>query len=198
MKDMTITQKLAKIQASLKAPKDLYNSFGKYKYRNFESICEAVKPLLTELECCLTLSDSIVQVGERYYIKAIAELRDENGAIHASAYAREALDKKGMDDSQITGTASSYARKYACNGLFLLDDTKDADTDEYHQQTHSRASKKSELTPAQLMAVRNALKETGSTEEGFCKYFQIGSLNELTSEQYMKAMNMFASQKGKS
>lgn len=119
-------KKLQEIQKSLKAPKSQYNSFGKYNYRNQEDILEAVKPLLGEAE--LTLSDEIVMLGDRFYVKATATLRHESEEVSVNAYAREAETKKGMDESQITGTASSYARKYALNGLFLIDDNKDADT----------------------------------------------------------------------
>lgn len=127
------------IQSKLKAPKGNYNSFGKYKYRSAEDILEAVKPLLNEENCVLTLSDEIVQVGDRYYIKATCTLVNSDGQIvETSAFARETETKTGMDASQITGTASSYARKYALNGLFCIDDTKDADalntSAEYTQQ----------------------------------------------------------------
>ena len=127
------------IQFRLKAPKGNYNSFGKYKYRSAEDILEAVKPLLNEENCVLTLSDEIVQVGDRYYIKATCTLVNSDGQIvETSAFARETETKTGMDASQITGTASSYARKYALNGLFCIDDTKDADalntSAEYTQQ----------------------------------------------------------------
>ena len=119
-------------QAELKAPKNQYNSFGKYSYRSCEDILEAAKPVCAKYGLLLTVSDEIVHEGDRYYIKATACLYDAQGGsdevVSATAFAREALDKKGMDDSQITGTASSYARKYALNGLFCIDDTKDADT----------------------------------------------------------------------
>lgn len=117
---------LSIIQRELKAPKSKYNSFGKYYYRNCEDILEAVKPFLHEA-VTLTISDEIVQAGDRYYVKAIVTYTEGDSTITVSAYAREALDKKGMDDAQITGSASSYARKYALNGLFLIDDVKDAD-----------------------------------------------------------------------
>lgn len=135
--------RLSKLQEELKAPKNMYNNFGKYSYRNAEGILEAVKPLLVKYGMVLNVSDSVEMVGERYYIKATATVHDtESDQIMVStAYARESLDKKGMDDSQISGTASSYARKYALNGLFLLDDTKDADTDEYHNQTQGNGNK---------------------------------------------------------
>ena len=116
---------LNEIQKNLKAPKGQYNNFGKYSYRSCEDILEAVKPLLGET--VLLITDEIVQIGDRYYIKATVTLKDDVGEISVSAFARESLTKKGMDESQITGAASSYARKYALNGLFCIDDTKDAD-----------------------------------------------------------------------
>ena len=137
--------KLLEIQHRLKAPKGQYNSFGKYKYRSCEDILEAVKPILNEVGCTLTLSDEIVLIGDRFYVKATALLIGADTNHQVTAYAREDEDKKGMDGSQITGTASSYARKYALNGLFCIDDTKDADTDEYANQT---AKKPVAKTPA--------------------------------------------------
>lgn len=132
-KKISGAEKLAKIQAELKAPKDLFNKFGNYHYRSAESILEAVKPLLDG--AILTMCDDIVLVGDRYYIKATATFTDGDFTLSTTAFAREPNDKKGMDDSQITGTASSYARKYALNALFCIDDAKDADTDEYQEQT---------------------------------------------------------------
>ena len=125
------------LQSELKAPKGQTNKFGGYKYRSCEDILEAVKPLLKKYGLVLTVGDDLMNVGDRYYICATATLRDTDSeaAIKNSAYAREAFEKKGMDEAQITGTASSYARKYALNGLFCIDDTKDADTDEYTERT---------------------------------------------------------------
>lgn len=139
---LNIYEKLMNVQQELKAPKGQYNSFGKYKYRSCEDILEAVKPILKENKLVLQLTDLVIPASEtRFYIKATARLIDieatENNVIENTAFAREEEEKKGMDGSQITGTASSYARKYALNGLFLIDDTKDADTDEYHEQTKS-------------------------------------------------------------
>lgn len=137
---------MMKIQQELKAPKGNYNSFGKYKYRSCEDIVEAAKPVLAANGCHLNLTDDLVLIGDRYYIKATASVICGEKVIGTStAFARESYDKKGMDDSQITGTASSYARKYALNGLFAIDDTKDADTDEHKVQ----ADKKAESQPAQ-------------------------------------------------
>ena len=128
---------LMAVQAELKAPKGQHNSFGKYDYRSAEDIIEAVKPLLKENGLFLNMSDDIVLIGDRYYIKATVKVVDivTGESVQTSALAREAAQKKGMDESQVTGTASSYARKYALNGLFAIDDTKDADTDQYKQQT---------------------------------------------------------------
>jgi len=124
---------LQKIQSALKAPKGQWNKFGKYSYRNCEDILEALKPLLAEHEYSLVITDDIALVGDRHYLKADVVLADKAGKVVAtnSGFAREPFQKKGMDESQITGTASSYARKYALNGMFLIDDTKDADTDEH-------------------------------------------------------------------
>lgn len=122
-------KELISIQQELKAPKGQYNSFGKYSYRSCEDILEAVKPLLGKYSCTLLLSDDIVFIEGRHYLKSTATIiNSEDAKFDVSAFAREPLEKKGMDESQITGTASSYARKYALNGLFCIDDTKDADT----------------------------------------------------------------------
>lgn len=129
--------RVVSLQSELKAPKGQTNKFGGYKYRSCEDILEAVKPLLKKYGMVLTIGDDLLNLGDRYYICATATLRDtESGEeIKTSAYAREAAEKKGMDEAQITGAASSYARKYALNGLFCIDDTKDADTDEYAART---------------------------------------------------------------
>ena len=130
-----LQEALIAIQKKLKAPKDLYNKFGNYKYRSAESILEAVKPLLAENGVLLTITDEIVMIGTRYYVKSIAMAQKGGETMCGIGYAREDDSKKGMDGSQVTGASSSYARKYALNGLFLIDDTKDADTDEYLQIT---------------------------------------------------------------
>ena len=129
MADVTkgIHESLREIQLQLKAPKSQYNSFGKYAYRSAEDILESVKPLLAATNCTLTLSDEAMLIGQRYYIKAFAALSNGKDEIVVAAYAREEETKKGMDGCQITGTASSYARKYALNGLFAIDDNKDSD-----------------------------------------------------------------------
>ena len=132
-------EKLIKIQSELKAPKNQNNTFGKYKYRSCEDILEAVKPLLSREGLLLTLTDTIEQIGNRFYVKATVKLTDGTETVENTAYAREEETKKGMDGPQVTGTSSSYARKYALNGLFCIDDTKDADTDEYKTETSERS-----------------------------------------------------------
>lgn len=132
-------EKLIKIQSELKAPKNQNNTFGKYKYRSCEDILEAVKPLLFREGLLLTLTDTIEQIGNRFYVKATVKLTDGTETVENTAYAREEETKKGMDGPQVTGTSSSYARKYALNGLFCIDDTKDADTDEYKTETSERS-----------------------------------------------------------
>lgn len=129
-------KRVSMVQCKLKAPKGQTNNFGKYNYRSCEDILEAVKPLLSECGLVLTVGDEMVQIGDRFYIKATASLFDTegDGNIQNVAYAREPAEKKGMDASQVTGATSSYARKYALNGLLCIDDTKDADTPEYGRQ----------------------------------------------------------------
>lgn len=150
---MSIYETLSHIQVELKAPKNLYNSFGKYKYRNAESILEAAKPLCAKHGCTLTVSDEVILIGDRYYIKATATVQDKDGnAASTTALAREDETKKGMDGAQITGTASSYARKYALNGLFCIDDTKDPDIDEYYNQTAVEPQRDTNAAAARLAA----------------------------------------------
>ena len=160
---MSVNEKLLAVQAELKAPKEQYNNFGKYTYRSCEDILEAVKPLLAKNKATLRIADEIMLIGERFYIKATATFADiETGeAVTNTAFAREDETKKGMDGSQITGTASSYARKYCLNGLFLIDDTKDADTDEYKIQQDE--AKKSVSKPKQN-------KVTSTNDNGNVRY----------------------------
>lgn len=128
---------LLNIQAELKAPKSQFNSFGRYNYRSCEDILEALKPLLKKYGATLSVSDEVVSVGGRIYVKSTASFLSGDESVSVSAFAREPEAKKGMDEAQITGTASSYARKYALNGLFLIDDSKDADTDSYSEAQSS-------------------------------------------------------------
>ena len=176
-----VSQKLMAIQTNIKAPKNLYNSFGKYKYRSAEGICEAVKPFLTSENASLLLTDEIVEVGGRIYVKSTAILTDNDTGeyVSTSAYARESEDKKGMDDSQITGTASSYARKYALNGLFLLDDTKDADAGEHP----NGKSKEDNFETRKLQPVLEELSRIGYTTTSICKTYKIDSIEQMSDLQ---------------
>lgn len=159
----SLTEKLTSVQAELKAPKGQYNSFGKYKYRNCEDILEAVKPLLAKNGLSLVISDDIVPLGDRFYVKATARLTDGENILETSAYAREEESKKGMDASQVTGAASSYARKYCLNGLFLIDDTKDADTDEYANQRKTAEDKERKNLNEEKKKLDNRCKRLGQS-----------------------------------
>ena len=184
--NMNFYERVGAIQSELKAPKNLYNSFGKYKYRNAESICEAVKPLLMKYKCVLFLTDSVQVVGDRFYLKATATIRDmaSDESVSVDALAREPISKKGMDESQITGTASSYARKYALNGLFLLDDTKDADTDEYHNQTQSGADKPKTITKEMYEELKELCSKAERDEAYIAKSMSVTKLEYLPYEKY--------------
>jgi hypothetical protein len=202
-KDVGLLSKLASVQSELKVPKDMYNSFGKYKYRSAEGILEALKPLLKKNGLALKLSDEVVQIGSRFYVMATATVTDvETGlSTDVTAYAREDESKKGMDGSQISGTASSYARKYALNGLFLIDDSKDADTDEYHKQQSAATSKESRAVTAKerrLITLRNkwkSLNDRGMTSEQIGEqmkqYLGFSITKDMTQEQFDKANEWF-------
>lgn len=137
---------LNKIQNELKAPKNQYNKFGGYRYRSCEDILEAVKPILAKHGCTLTMDDEVILIGARYYVKATCILRDKDEVVTTHAFAREEEVKKGMDASQITGASSSYARKYALNALFLIDDTADPDTDAYQLQQQPKQAKPKQVS----------------------------------------------------
>lgn len=177
---MNVYEKLANVQSALKAPKGQYNSFGKYKYRSCEDIVESVKPLLKANGLLLTLTDEIVMVGERFYVKATAEIFDvaEGGIVSVSAFAREEETKKGMDGSQVTGASSSYARKYALNGIFAIDDTKDSDSTNTHGQEQE--------APKQDAPQQEAPKQKTPRQQ------LIARLNELQIDvnAYAKANNL--------
>jgi len=169
---MKLHQKLNAIQTTLIAKKGQFNNFGKYAYRNTEDILEAVKPLLEKNECVLRLTDEVEMVGNRIYIKATAIISDGEDSISTVAFARESESKKGMDESQITGTASSYARKYALNGLLAIDDTKDADTmDNRHKKANEVNTEEegyttaSKATPEQKKAYWNEFKDICQVQE---------------------------------
>lgn len=182
---MSVYEKLSKVQSELKAPKGQYNSFGKYKYRSCEDILEAVKPLNAKHGVVLTVGDEVVEISNRFYVKATATLVDiESGEkVTNTALAREDDAKKGMDGSQITGTASSYARKYCLNGLFCIDDTKDADTDEYrHQQ--ERKPQGSKPQERQYVKVVNGITSVINSNGEYV------DIENLTVEQLEKTLKI--------
>lgn len=199
-----MNKKLMNIQSELKAPKGQYNSFGKYKYRSCEDILEAVKPVLAKHGCTLTISDSIELIGDRFYVKATATLHDidSDKSISVTAYAREAQDKKGQDSSQVTGATSSYARKYALNGLFCIDDAKDADTDEHRQQQEKSGGKAAPkqrkpagLTKDELMDKVVALCDAKRIKvSDICMMSKVNSLEDLTVDRLEKAIEWIGAQ----
>lgn len=178
-------KKLLAIQTELKAPKGQENKFGGYKYRSCEDIMEAVKPLLAKHNCALTITDDIMAVGERVYVQATAILWDcdSDKRVENKAYAREALSRKGMDDSQITGATSSYARKYALNGLFCIDDTKDADATNTHGKDDEIVKIENQpINSTKVKALRNTMKTNGIDESKLCGLYKVKSLEEITEK----------------
>ena len=174
--------RLLKVQNELKAPKGNYNKFGNYKYRSAEDILTAVKPLLAEEGLLMIIQDDVVDVQDRVYIVATVKIFDaENGKEIATnrAFARESKEKKGMDSSQITGTASSYARKYALNGMFLIDDTKDADTDEYHKQTNQEKKAPSLSSLKAMFDTCLTVKEKEET----LNHYKVEDIKDLSDKQ---------------
>ena len=183
-----IQAKLLNIQQELKAPKGQRNDFGKYNYRSCEDILEALKPLLAKYKVCLYISDDLIETGGRNYVKATVTISDieDNSQIVNTAFAREEETKKGMDGSQITGASSSYARKYALNGLFAIDDTKDSDfTNKGETKTEK---KKSEVmaTDKQIELIMKLYDEDNISK--MLSYYQVDSLNGLTMEQASKVI----------
>ncbi len=195
-----MTEALRLIQSELNAPKNLWNSYGNYSYRSCESILEAVKPLLKEHNAEVVLTDDIVQIGDRIYVKATAIFTAGDDEVVCTAYAREPDTKKGMDASQITGTASSYARKYALNGLFLIDDNKDADTDERHVEVEQRQKRQTKEDPyvgaEQIDNLTGLAEEKGVSIETICETFRIGTLQDMTMGMWVKATQMLEKTKG--
>ncbi len=184
MATTNILSRLVKVQSELNAPKNQTNSYGGYNYRSCEDILEAVKPLLVKYELGLILSDEIVSVGDRIYVKATASLFDANDAtipaLSNCAYAREEETKKGMDASQITGSSSSYARKYALNGLFCIDDNKDADRTNNGASTENANDEPAEMATQEQIA---EILKLNCNLVNIRKRFHIERLEELTSEQ---------------
>lgn len=201
---MGIYEKLLTVQQNLKAAKGHYSDFGGYYYRSCEDITEAVKPLLTEVKAVLLLTDEIVTVGDRIYVKAVARLVDveNDGAVEVCGYAREAESRPKFDVAQLTGTASSYARKYALNGLFALDDTKDADAMPPAQQAEKpaggsqkpansgRAEKSAaKVTSQQLGQLQTLAKQKGVAVDSIVQGYKLSKLQDITAAQWAQCMN---------
>lgn len=184
-----LTQMVGDIQHKLKAPKGQYNSFGKYNYRSCEDILEGVKPLLKEHNLALLIDDEIVQIGERYYVKATAKITDGREIVSATAYAREPDTKKGMDESQITGATSSYARKYALNALLCIDDTKDADT----MDNSKKPAQQTQETVYNWQTLKARATQGGISEDDLKHYLKetlkVNESKDMTQELYQQAFN---------
>lgn len=183
---MSISEKILNIQNELKAPKSQWNSFGKYNYRNAEDILETAKPLLKKEGVILTLTDEIVLIGNRYYVKSTATVKYADESIAVSAYAREEENKKGMDGSQVTGASSSYARKYALNGLFLIDDTKDSDftNDNQVKNNTTQLNKLSEEQIKRLYTIGNKAGYDSKKMDELVKKKYRKDTKSLTQEEY--------------
>lgn len=193
MEDLSLVQKVVKIQNELKAPKGQFNKFGNYKFRSCEDIVESVKPVIKKYGVMLNLSDELVVIGDRYYVKAVASLTDGTDIIQSSAFAREPQDLKGMSESQITGTASSYARKYALNGLLAIDDTKDPDldTNEFTNQTGQEPKQEQKATPNQIKVLSE--KYTG---ENLKKLLETNNISKIEDLSMAKASELISKLKG--
>jgi len=176
---------LNKIQKELKAPKGQHNSFGNYDYRSCEDILEAVKPLLGE--AVLILNDEVVLIGDRFYVKATATITGQGARVSCSAFARESLEKKGMDTAQITGAASSYARKYALNGLFCIDDSKDADT-----VNNNGGEQPKFIDKTQVSQILDFFAEIGDkfNKDKFYKYMKVTKPEEILTTDFQKAVTV--------
>ena len=192
---MNIAEKLMVIQQELIAPKNQYNSFGKYNYRSCEDILEGLKPCLAKVKAAVTVSDEVVMMGERFYIKATARLLDTESSEYLcnTAYAREEDAKKGMDSSQVTGSSSSYARKYALNGLFCIDDVKDADTRD-NRQKEAKEQKKAEeqqkkieaslIPEIKAKALLARCEKEGVSPATILKLYKVKGFEELTELKF--------------
>lgn len=192
---VVLNQRVGDIQHKLKAPKGQYNSFGKYNYRSCEDILEGVKPLLKEHNLALLIDDEIVQIGERYYVKATAKITDGREIVSATAYAREPDTKKGMDESQITGATSSYARKYALNALLCIDDTKDADT----MDNSKKPVQQTQETVYNWQTLKARATQVGISEDELKHYLKetlkVNESKDMTREHYQQAFNWVNAQR---
>ena len=192
---MNIQEKLFYIQQNLKAPKGQYNKFGDFHYRRCEDIQEAVKPILKEVKAVLLIGDEIIQIGSRFYIKATAALQDieSNEQIANTAFAREVEEKPKMDAAQVTGSCSSYARKYALNGLFCIDDAKDPDypTEPAKQQGKTQGKPRNGISKAEIAKLQQEAARTGTNLSTVCKRYEVATVQDMNHEQYLRAMSAF-------
>lgn len=186
---MEFIEKIVAIQSELKAPKGQYNSFGKYNYRSCEDILEGAKPLLAKYGLVLTIRDGIELIGDRFYVKATATITDGKEQLSTEAYARESADKKGMDASQVTGATSSYARKYALNGLLAIDDTKDADT----MDNSKKPVQQTQETVYNWQTLKARATQGGISEDDLKHYLKetlkVNESKDMTQEHYQQAFN---------
>lgn len=184
---------LSTMQKTLSAPKTQYNNFGKYHYRSCEDILEAVKKILPD-GAYVSISDSIEMVGDRHYVVATATFNFKGKEVSAKAYAREALSKKGMDEAQVTGSTSSYARKYALNGLFCIDDSKDSDVAETAEapkfSKKAASNNGTKISRDKAMDLIGMIQEKGRDLKKMCDYYKVSSLEELTQSQFNDAIAM--------
>lgn len=179
---------ISEIQSKLKAPKGQNNSFGGYKFRSCEDIVEAAKPILNEYKYSLNISDEMIMLGDRFYIKATASIFNDKEIISSAVgFAREPQNKKGFDEAQITGASSSYARKYALNGLFAIDDTKDADTNEHKKELEEKPIQL--ITVDQATVIHDLIKETNSDLQKFLQAFGIKSIQNMQLNKYNTAIS---------
>ena len=208
---MNVYEKLLKVQQELKAPKNQYNKFGDFKYRNCEDILEAAKPLLTEVKGIILLHDDLVMIGSRYYIKATAKFIDVESAdiIENAAFARETEEKPKMDAAQIKGSSSSYARKYALNGLLNIDDSKDLDVpmpdalkpdapqNKPVNNNRNRNNGPKKPTPKELNDLCAEADRTGTDLKQVCERYKVANIKDLTETDYKKAMSVFSRMQSK-
>ena len=194
MEGKSVLEKLFRIQQELKAPKGQYNKFGNFHYRSCEDIQEAVKPILKELGAVLTVSDDIAVIGSRFYLKATAKIIDvESGeSISNTAYAREQDEKKGMDGAQVTGSCSSYARKYALNGLFCIDPDYPQGQQAGEPSRGREKPKSGKASKESLDRLRKEAVRTGTDLSKVCKRYIVDRIEDLTEEQCEKAMRAFS------
>ena len=188
-----MTEALRNIQSELNAPKNLYNSFGKYSYRSCESILESLKPLLKKYGAEVVLTDKVVCLNDSFFLEATAIFTCGEDTVVTNGWAEIPREKKGMDSSQITGSASSYARKYALNGLFLIDDNKDADTDEHHRENESRAKKDTygkdrKIGAQEIKQITDFANAVQVPMQNILNSYNLSSIQDMAVSQFVSAI----------